>query len=99
MTKAIAEDKETKWIKTRVKHLYRHRDSGRYYVQGYRQGKEIWKTLKTKSAEVGRAQAPKALRDSGSLRRDSIQSESRRVLKWSGDGLFFVSLLGILKRW
>ncbi len=55
MTEAIAEDKETKWTKTRVKHLYRHRDSGRYYVQGYRQRKEIWKALKTKSARlVGR---------------------------------------------
>jgi hypothetical protein len=48
MPKALTdEEKEPQWIKTRVQHVYRHRDSGRYYVRGYRQGKEIWKVLKT----------------------------------------------------
>jgi hypothetical protein len=54
---------DPKWIKTRVQHVYRHRDSGRYYVRGFRQGKEIWKTLKTKSAEVARAQAADVLKE------------------------------------
>jgi hypothetical protein len=41
---------------TRVQHVYRHRDSGRYYVRGYRQGKEIWKALKTTlTAQVGKS--------------------------------------------
>jgi integrase len=57
------EEKDPKWIKTRVQHVYRHRDSGRYYVRGFRQGKEIWKALKTKSAEVARAQAADVLKE------------------------------------
>ena len=57
------EEKNPKWIKTRVQHVYRHRDSGRYYVRGFRQVKEIWKALKTKSAEVARAQAADVLKE------------------------------------
>ena len=73
MPKAIAAEKHPKWIKTRVQHLYRHRDSGRYYVRGYRQGKEIWKALRTTSAEIARAQAPKVLQE---INRPRLLSES-----------------------
>jgi hypothetical protein len=38
MPKASVEESSPKWIKSRVQHVYRHRDSGRYYVRGYRQG-------------------------------------------------------------
>jgi integrase len=61
MAEAPPRDKQPSWIRTRVQHLYLHRDSGRYYVRAFRQGKEIWKSLKTTSAEVARAQAPKVL--------------------------------------
>jgi hypothetical protein len=67
------EEKDPKWIKTRVQHVYRHRDSGRYYVRGFRQGKEIWKALKTKSAEVARAQAADVLKE---INRPRILSEA-----------------------
>jgi integrase len=64
MPKAPAEEeRKPQWIKTRVQHVYRHRDSGRYYVRGYMKGKEIWKALKTTSAEVARAQAPKVVHE------------------------------------
>jgi len=66
-------EKQPKWIKTRGQHVYRHRDSGRYYVRGYRQGKEIWKALKASSAEVARAQAPKLLQE---INKPRILSES-----------------------
>jgi integrase len=61
--KAVRENKTPQWIKTRVQHLYRHRDSGRYYLRGFRQGKEIWKALKTTSFEVARSRAPKVLQE------------------------------------
>jgi len=70
---SVMEVREPKWIKTRVQHVYRHRDSGRYYVRGFRQGKEIWKALKTTSAEVARAQAPKILQE---INKPRILSES-----------------------
>ena len=57
------EGKARKWTKTRFQLVYRHRDSGRYYVRGFRQGKEIRKALKTKSAEVARAQAADVLKE------------------------------------
>jgi hypothetical protein len=57
------EGKAPKWTKTRVQHVYRHRDSGRYYVRGFRQGKEIRKALKTKFAEMARAQAADVLKE------------------------------------
>jgi integrase len=63
MAEAPPRDKQPSWIKTRVQHLYLHRDSGRYYVRAFRHGKEIWKSLKTTSAEVARGQAPKVLQE------------------------------------
>jgi integrase len=68
MANPSAPESQPKWIKTRVQHVYRHRDSGRYYVRGYRQGKEIWKALGTTSAEVARAQAPKVLGEINKVR-------------------------------
>jgi hypothetical protein len=52
---AVTEERAPKWIKTKIQHVYRDRDSGRYYVRGFRQGKEIWKALKTTSAEAAPA--------------------------------------------
>ena len=42
-----AEKLPPKWNENRVQHVYGRRDSGGYYVQGYREGKEIWKALGT----------------------------------------------------
>ena len=58
MRKAPAlEEKKAAMIKSRVQHVYRHRDSGRHYLRGYRQGKEIWKIhlinfVRTASADI-----------------------------------------------
>jgi site-specific recombinase XerD len=65
---AVAEERAPKWIKTKIQHVYRDRDSGRYYVRGFRQGKEIWKALKTTSAEAARARAPKVLQEINKVR-------------------------------
>jgi hypothetical protein len=57
------EDKSPKWIQTRNPYLYRHGRSGRYYVRGFSQGREIWKALKTTSFEVARLRATKILQE------------------------------------
>jgi len=43
------------WVKTRTQHVYRHSKSGRYYVRGYRQGREVWKALGTTNYQVAKA--------------------------------------------
>jgi len=68
MANPSARSRNPNGLKTRVQHVYRHRDSGRYYVRGYRQGKEIWKALGTTSAEVARAQAPRVLGEINKVR-------------------------------
>jgi integrase len=68
MGKTTDEKREPKWIKTRVQHVLKDRDSGRYYVRGYRQGKEIWKALGTTSFSVAQARAPKILGEINKVR-------------------------------
>jgi integrase len=55
------QDKTPKWETTRKQHLYRHSKSGRYYVRGFSQGREIWKALKTTNFQVASIQADKKL--------------------------------------
>ena len=43
---------KAKWQKTKTAHLLRNSESGKYYARLYRDGKEIWKSLKTKSYPV-----------------------------------------------
>jgi integrase len=42
------------WIATKTQFLYKHRESGRYYVRAYSQGREVWRSLDTASHEVAR---------------------------------------------
>jgi integrase len=51
------------WIATKTQFVYRHKESGRYYVRAYRQGREVWRTLKTTSYEVARHKAKEELAD------------------------------------
>jgi integrase len=46
------ETTKTTWQKTKTAHLLRNSESGKYYARLYRDGKEIWKSLKTKSYPV-----------------------------------------------
>jgi hypothetical protein len=62
VAEAVAWAKEPKWIKTSVQHLYRNRDSGRYYVRGCKQGKEIWRTLKTDGFNIAKPQSGEGAR-------------------------------------
>jgi integrase len=44
-----------KWQKTKTAHLLKNSDSGRYYARLYRDGKEVWKSLKTEVYSVALA--------------------------------------------
>jgi hypothetical protein len=41
-----------KWEKTKTAHLLKNSDSGTYYARLYRDGKEVWKSLKTQVYSV-----------------------------------------------
>ncbi|HXM25217.1 MAG TPA: hypothetical protein VN957_04275, partial [Chthoniobacterales bacterium] len=51
------------WVKTRTQHVYRHSKSGRYYVRGYRQGREVWKALGTTNYQVAKGNARETLKE------------------------------------
>jgi hypothetical protein len=51
------------WLQTKVSGLLKHRKSGTYHVRAYRQGKEVWKSLKTTSFEVAKVKARETLAD------------------------------------
>jgi integrase len=53
--------KSSDWIKTKTQFVYRHKQSGRYHVRAFRQGREVWKALGTTSYEVARSEAKKKL--------------------------------------
>src|ERR1700737_4141554 len=39
--------KTSDWIKTKTQFVYRHKQSGRYHVRSFRQGREVGKALGT----------------------------------------------------
>jgi integrase len=49
------------WLATKTQFIYRHKESGRYYVRAYRQGREVWRALKTTSYEVAKHKAKQEL--------------------------------------
>lgn len=49
------------WIQTKTQFVYRHKQSGRYHVRAFRQGKEVWRALKTTSYEVAKSKAKETL--------------------------------------
>ncbi len=44
-----------RWEKTRLQNLVRHKDSKKYYARIWRDGKEVWKSLKTSHFSVAEA--------------------------------------------
>ncbi len=57
------EPKQSRWVPTRTQHVYRDNHSGRYYCRSYRDGKEIWRSLRTLSYKVAKRTAPKIIQD------------------------------------
>jgi integrase len=49
--------KSADWIKTKTQFVYRHKQSGRYYVRAYRQGREVWRALDTDVYDVAKSKA------------------------------------------
>jgi integrase len=55
--------KTADWIKTKTQFLYRHRQSGRYHVRAFRQGREVWKALGTTDYTVAKSKARDVLEE------------------------------------
>ena len=55
--------KATVWRKTRTANLYEHLQSGRYYAVAWVNGKQVFKSLKTDSAEHARIKLPTVLNE------------------------------------
>jgi integrase len=55
--------KTADWIKTRTQFVYRHKQSGRYHVRAFRQGREVWKALGTTDYTVARSKAKEVLQE------------------------------------
>jgi integrase len=51
------------WIKTKTQFVYRHKQSGRYHVRAFRQGREVWKALGTTDYTVARSKAKEVLQE------------------------------------
>ncbi len=57
--------KATVWRKTRTANLYEHIQSGRYYAVAWVNGKQVFKSLKTDSAEHAKIKLPAVLKEFG----------------------------------
>jgi hypothetical protein len=55
--------KSTVWRKTRTANLYEHVQSGRYYAVAWVNGKQVFKSLKTDSAEHAKTKLPAVLKE------------------------------------
>src|ERR1700746_3398304 len=61
--------KTTVWRKTRTANLYEHLQSGRYYAVAWVNGKQVFKSLKTDSAEHAKIKLPTVLKEFGKMGR------------------------------
>ena len=61
--------KTTVWRKTRTANLYEHLQSGRYYAVAWVNGKQVFKSLKTESAEHAKIKLPTVLKEFGKMGR------------------------------
>ena len=59
--------KATVWRKTRTANLYEHIQSGRYYAVAWVNGKQVFKSLKTDSAEHAKIKLPAVLKEFGKM--------------------------------
>jgi len=55
--------KTADWTKTKTQFVYRHKQSGRYHVRAFRQGREVWKALGTTNYEVAKGNARATLKE------------------------------------
>src|SRR5258708_38165961 len=67
------------WIQTKTQFVYRHKQSGRYHVRAFRQGKEVWRALGTTSYEVAKAKAKETLAEIHKVRVISAEVSDKRT--------------------
>jgi integrase len=66
------------WEKTKLQNLVRHK-SGRYYVRLFRNGKEIWKSLKTSHFSVAEAKLAEELKAHREMKTKAVDSGDAKI--------------------
>jgi hypothetical protein len=59
----VKQEKAKKWRATKVQFLLENTESGIYYARLYRDGKQVWKSLKTQVFSVAQARLGVELKD------------------------------------
>jgi hypothetical protein len=78
--RAVKECKTTQtWERTRLSNLVRHHRTGGYYARAYANGKEVWRSLKTKHFSVAEAKLAEFLRDHRKSREAQGQASSAKI--------------------
>jgi integrase len=67
------------WEKTRLSNLVRHKRSGGYYARAYANGKEVWRSLKTKHFSVAEARLAEFLKGHRETRRVQADASSAKL--------------------
>ena len=67
------------WEKTRLSYLVRHKRTGGYYARAYANGKEVWRSLKTKHFSVAEARLAEFLKGHRETRNAQAQASSAKL--------------------
>jgi integrase len=67
------------WEKTRLSNLVRHKRTGGYYARAYANGKEVWRSLKTKHFSVAEARLAEFLKTHRENREAQAQTSSAKL--------------------
>ncbi len=67
------------WERTRLSNLVRHKRSGGYYARAYANGKEVWRSLKTKHFSVAEARLAQFLKEHREARSARGEASSAKL--------------------
>jgi integrase len=67
------------WEKTRLSYLVRHKRTGGYYARAYANGKEVWRSLKTKHFSVAESRLAEFLKGHRETRNAQAQASSAKL--------------------
>ena len=67
------------WEKTRLSYLVRHKRTGGYYARAYANGKEVWRSLKTKHFSVAESRLAEFLKTHRETRNTQAQASSAKL--------------------
>jgi integrase len=67
------------WEKTRLSYLVRHKRTGGYYARAYANGKEVWRSLKTKHFSVAESRLAEFLKTHREARNTQAEASSAKL--------------------